>query len=517
MNLREPHQPRYIAPQRSNRWNSATPTMTLHDARPTWPLLALPLALLAGCRLGPDYQAPVQDLPDAWNAPASQAAPSPSTTWWKGFRSAELDGLMADALAGSFDIQAAIARVRQADAQLRVAGGALLPTLSGSAGANWSRGSGARIGGSGGQSQFGITRRTVETRSYNIGPSVSYQLDFWGGLRATQDAAAAGALFSRYDRQTVTMTVLGSVATAWVTALAAQDRLAVAQRNLHDAEEILKAIQARQDAGTASLLDTSQQQTLVAGIRAIVPGLRVQREQQVAALAVLVGRLPERIEVRTGTLTNLILPDVRPGLPSTLLARRPDVAAAEANLIAQNANIRAARAAFFPTISLTGSGGWESAALSNLISPQSVLLNAAASATQTIFDNGRLRGQFEQSRARYDELLADYRKTVVQAFVDVENALTAWRQFSEQERLEREAVATAQRAADIARAQVLAGTLDIVTALQTQTSLFNDLDLLAQARLARVQALVNLYQALGGGWTSGDVLPPEAPIFNGVL
>jgi outer membrane protein TolC len=193
------------------------------------------------------------------------------------------------------------------------------------------------------------------------------------------------------------------------------------------------------------------------------------------------------------------------------------VASAEAQLIQQNANIRAARAAFFPTISLTGSAGWQSEALQTLINPQSLLFNAAASATQTIFDNGKLGAQYEQTKARYDELLADYHKAVVQAFTDVETALTEWRETTEQERLEQDAVRTAQRAADISRAQVEAGTLDIVTALQTQSTLYTDQDTLAQVRLARFLALVNLYKALGGGWTAQDVVPPDTPVFNGVL
>ena len=183
----------------------------------------------------------------------------------------------------------------------------------------------------------------------------------------------------------------------------------------------------------------------------------------------------------------------------------------------QNANIRAARAAFFPTISLTGSAGLQSAALNSLLGPGSVLLNAAASASQTIFDNGTLSAQLAQARARNAELLADYRKSVVQAFTDVEDGLTQLRETTEQVRLQQQAVDSAQAAANIARAQVRAGTLDIVTALQTQTTLFNDLDALTQARLARVQALVTLYKALGGGWTQSDVIPPDTPIYNGVL
>ena len=479
---------------------------------------------LAGCQLGPDYGGQHPVLPAAYQQAAVQTpagvGPQVTAAWWQGFGSADLDGLMTDAEAGSFDIQAAVARVREADAQLRAAGGALLPEIDGAAKQTWNRFgsvSGGLAGVPGGGFAFNTRQITTESRSYSLGPSISYELDLWGAVRAARDAAAASALFSRYDRETVRLTVLTSVASAWFNALAFQDRLAVAERNLHDAAFILGAIRARQDAGTASLLDVSQQEALVAGIRAQMPGLRQQRDQQVTALAVLVGRLPEQIKAPGGTLDVLRLPDVLPGLPSTLLARRPDVAAAEANLIAQNANIRAARAALFPTVSLTGSAGWQSTALTSLISPGSVLLSAAAGATQVIFDNGRLGAQFDQNRARYDELLANYRKAVVQAFVDVENGLEGLRETTEQERLEREAVTTAQRAADIARAQVLAGTLDIVTALQTQTTLFTDLDLLAQARVARFQALVTLYKALGGGWTQGDVIAPETPIFNGVL
>lgn len=476
--------------------------------------------LLAGCRVGPQYAAPRPDIPASFRAADAALAPTTvPTEWWKGFGSADLDGLMADAATKSFDVRAAIARVAQADAQVRAAGGALLPQVSASAGATWSRSTVAGAAIANGPNGFTLTtnRAATEQRNYNLGPSASYELDFWGAVRAGQEAAAASALFSRYDRQTVTLTTLASTATTWFTALAYQDRLAVAERNLHDSEEILKAIQARLEVGTASELDVAQEEALVAGIRAAIPNLRNFRDQEVAALAVLVGRLPEAIAVPEGTLTSLSLPDVAPGLPSTLLVRRPDVASAEAQLMAQNANIRAARAAFFPTITLTGSAGWQSTALQTLLQPQSLLFNAAANAAQTIFDNGKLGAQYEQAKARYDELLADYHKAAVQAFTDVETALIQWRDTTEQEALEREAVRTAQRAADIARAQVEAGTLDIVTALQTQSTLYGDQDTLAQVRLSRFLALVTLYKALGGGWSAGDVVPPEAPIFNGVL
>jgi NodT family efflux transporter outer membrane factor (OMF) lipoprotein len=191
-----------------------------------------------------------------------------------------------------------------------------------------------------------------------------------------------------------------------------------------------------------------------------------------------------------------------PGLPSELLARRPDIAEAEAQLVAQNANIRAARAAFFPSLSLTANGGWQSLALSSLFGAGATAASLAGSVTQTIFDNGNLSGQLEQARGRYDELLADYRKAIVQAFTDVENATVALRYATEQERLQRDAVAAATQAATIARAQVAAGTVDLTTVLTAEQTQYADEDTLAQVRLARFQALVNLYKALGGGWTA---------------
>ena len=212
----------------------------------------------------------------------------------------------------------------------------------------------------------------------------------------------------------------------------------------------------------------------------------------------------------------LALPPVAPGLPSALLQRRPDVAEAEAQLVAANFDIKLARAAFFPSIQLTGSYGFANAALNTLFMPGGTVIALAAGLTQPLFDAGVLRGQLEQSKGRYDELLADYRKAVVQAFTDVENGLTAWRFATEQEALQRRAVETAQRAADIARAQMQAGTVDVTTVLQAETTLFTAQDTLYQVRLARFQALLSTLQGAGrwldraGGTDPGPVSRPAA-------
>lgn len=446
--------------------------------------LGLACATLAGCSLGPRYERPALDVPAAFRATsASAAAAWPAPDWWRGFGSPELDALIAAARAYNQDLAAAVARVREADAQLRIAGSALLPTVFATGDGSYQR------------------TRNLDARRASLEAQVSYEVDLWGRLRALRDAAAGTALANRFDQETVALTVVTSVASTYFQALAYQDRLRVAERNLRDAGQILQAYRARLEVGTASALDVSQQQAQVEGIRASIPSLQSGFQQQAIALGILTGRPPERITIRGGSLDELRIPVPAAGLPAEVLARRPDVAYAEANLLSQNGNVRAARAAFFPTVQLTGAGGWSSLAFSTLFGPGSSLVSLAGSVTQTIFDNGQLSGQLAFERARSDELVAAYRKAVLQAFTDVETELVALRYATEQEALERQATATAQRSADIARAQLQAGTSDIITSLTVQNTLYNDLDQLVQVRLTRFQALVNLYKALGGGWT----------------
>jgi NodT family efflux transporter outer membrane factor (OMF) lipoprotein len=203
------------------------------------------------------------------------------------------------------------------------------------------------------------------------------------------------------------------------------------------------------------------------------------------------------------SLVPLPVPVVEPGLPSELLERRPDVREAEAQLIAANANIKVARAAFFPSITLTASGGFESFALSNFLSPASAIYTVAAALAQPIFEGGRLHGQLDYSKARYEELLQNYRKAVISAFSNVEDALAATRRTAEQQESQQVAVAKARRAYDIAQLQYGVGSTDLLTVLNTENALFSANDLLAQIRIARMQALVSLFNALGGGWQDG--------------
>jgi len=235
--------------------------------------------------------------------------------------------------------------------------------------------------------------------------------------------------------------------------------------------------------------------------------LRQQLRQNLDALAILLGSTPELIDVTHGTLDGLSEPPVRAGLPSELLTRRPDVAEAEQQLISANADIAQARAAFFPTISLTASGGFESSSLAGLLTPANRVWSIGAGLTQPIFHGGALLGQYQYSKARYEELLADYHKAVISALANVEDSLIALQQTGDLVQRQQQAAQTAQRAYNFAQTQMHAGTINVLTLLNTETALFSARDALAQAKYAHLQALVSLYQALGGGWQQKESQP----------
>jgi len=308
----------------------------------------------------------------------------------------------------------------------------------------------------------------------------------------------------------VALTILTSVANAYFQVLASQDRIHTAERNIASATRVLEAIKQRLQAGTGTDLDVAQQEAVLGNQKAAVPPLRQTLAQNINALATLVGRPPERLHVKGGSLDAISAPRVTPGLPSELLTQRPDIRRQEAQLASATANVGNARAQFYPSIQLTGQGGYQSSALASLFQPHAAFFNMVGSATQPIFDGGRILGNFELTKARQDELLQTYRKTVVQAFADVDNALVAIRQTTEKLRLQREVLAASRRAFQLSEQQLRAGTSDIVTVLNTQLTLFQAEDALSQAQLARLLAIVSLYQALGGGWEPRMEKPVDA-------
>lgn len=455
---------------------------------------------LGGCELESGFERPTAGAPVSFEAaPSNAAAVWPARDWTRGFDSPELDTLVAEAEAANLDISAAAARIDQADAQVRInVGQFLIPTLDFTADFTRQR-SGSSSGG-----------RTTTRNVISTGLNASYEIDFWGRNRATVRAARQLALASRFDQQTVAIGVVASVANSYFLIVSLQDRIRIAEENLASAQRILNAIRARVQVGTATALDVAQQDTVVAQQRAVVPGLRQQLRQTVNAVAILLGRAPEGFNVQGGTLTRLTVPTVEPGLPSELLARRPDIGSAEASLAAADADVVFARANMFPSIVLTASGGYTSTALSSLFNPASAFYSLASGLTQPILEYYSLQGSLDQSRARYRELLDTYRKAVISAFSDVENALVAVQETAEQQRLQGLVVASARRAYEITLARLREGTVDLITVLNTEQALFQAEDSRAQAALARLQAAVALFQALGGGYSNQSVAQSAA-------
>ncbi len=438
-----------------------------------------PEPALSGIAAPPRFREAAPDEPARW----------PDPDWWRGFSSPELDALMARAAEGNFDLAVAAARVRQADAVLRITGAALLPDVSVTGGPRRQRSAtlvrGPRLPG-----------RNI----YDATLAASYEIDFWGRNRSAADAAAADLTAARFDVGTVALTTQASVANTYFGVLQAQEELRVQRGNLDAARRILGTVRDQVAAGVATGLEQAQQETFVAQGEAALPALELAVTQGTNALAVLLGDVPQELEVEGGGFERLRVPEPSPGEPADLLARRPDVLAAEASLAAANANVAAARAALLPSVVLSAQGGFQSLALGTLLQPEAVFYSIVASLAQTVFDGGALRGQVRLERGRAEELLVEYRRAIVSALADVDDALAALRRNTEQEARLADAAVVAERAYRIAEAQLRAGTINQIALLTSQQALFQTRIALVRARLSRLQSAVGLYRALGGGW-----------------
>jgi len=461
--------------------------------------LAVPL-LLTGCAVGPRFQTPRQSLPARFHAAPQDAAPLwPHKTWWHGFGSKALDRLILAAEQRNFSIRVAVAQLQAANAQAEVAGAPLLPAVNASGNAQWQRTRQGLLTAGGGASRSPL---------YGASVQASYELDFWGKNRDALRAALADAAASRFNRDTVALSTLSSVATTWFQILADRAALSIGLRNLHAARRLLRQFKAQFKAGTVDIVTVAQQSALVASERANIPILRSNLGQETLSLGLLVGQLPEDVVVPRGHIEDLNVPPLEAGLPSGLLTRRPDVAQARAQLISANARVRGAIAAFFPTISLTGSASTSSAALHTLLQPGSLLESAASSLSQPLFEGGALTGQLAVSRATYREYVVLYEEAVVRAFTDVETSLTAFHYAQIQARRAAEAVREARKALTAVKAQLQAGIIDVSVVLTAEQTLLSNENAYTQAQLAHLDDAVKLYEALGGGW---HVPTPSTP------
>jgi outer membrane protein, multidrug efflux system len=496
------------------------------------PLLVVTAALLSGCDL--EWEKPNLAIPPPENFRASTPSDGKSSTakpiprgpdFAAKFGSKELTRLVEQAVGDNLDIAAAVARIQQADAQARVNSAALWPNIAMQDIARTTRTPGTTInvgGASGGfnpastsgsssssSSSSSSTPSTLNNTGFRarqfgffqLGLTASYEIDFWGKNEDASYAARLLANASRFNRDTVEISTVAAVMNAYFQVLTAQDRLNIARNNLAIAERVNRAIQARFEVGIASVLDTAQQESVVAQQAATIPPLEQTLRQTKNQLAVLIGQVPESVDISGGSLTKLKFPQVAPGLPSEMLLRRPDVAEAEARLASQEFSVLQARAAFFPSITLTGQYGIQSALLHNLLRPEAIAWQAASNLAQPIFDGFNLQGQYELQKGRYAELGALYKKQILTALSDTENALIAVREQAAALKAQTVAANAAQKALQAAEMRLQEGTIDIITLSTTQNTMFQAQDQLAVVRLTYFQAATSLYQALGGGWS----------------
>lgn len=461
-----------------------------HSARRARHLLALACALaLAGCAHAPppvEAELPALAMPAGWSLDAPAGGQEwPDHDWWRRFGSAELTELVLEGQQSNLEIAATLTRVRQAEAQARIAGAALLPTVELEAGASRDLPLGGRRGAN--LSASGLLQ-------------VSYEIDFWGRSKAGVAAAEATLMANRYDRQTVALTVTSGIVSTYLQVLSLHDRLEVAQENVKNAEHVLSLVEAQRSAGSASSLDLARQRSAVAGQKAALPALLQQEREAQSALAILLGRSSQTFRVQSRGLGTIRLPDVAPGLPSELLSRRPDIRRAEAQLAAANANVAAARAALFPSIRLTGAAGTESGALLSLFSAPSLLAHVGAALVAPIFDAGRLQNQRELAIAQKQELVQLYRSTVIAALSEVDTVLGQIRSLDEQRQLKMAEMEQVRLAFTLSEIRYKVGAEDLMTVLDTQRALSDVQNELGILKLKRLQATVSLYKALGGGW-----------------
>ena len=464
--------------------------------RPRAPLALATLTMaLAGCAaLGPDYQRPAATLPGAYSEAGRAEAPAPvERDWWKLFKDPVLDDLMAKALGANLDLQAAVARVEEAEAAAREAGAALTPSVDLDAGAKRIRSS-------------TVTGMPVPKyrSSHTLGLSTAFELDFWGRLRRTKEAARAQALASHHARDTVQLSLAGLVANGYLALRALDAELAVSRESLASRESTLKIVGSRVEAGLASPLDLRQAEGALAAVQAQIAALRQQRAVTEHQLALLTAT-PD-LKIAAGDLRQLPLPPVPPaGLPSSLLESRPDLRQAEEELVANNARIGVAKAALYPTISLTGSLGAESKQLSDLFSGGARTWTLGLGLMQPLFDAGANEARVDQASARQKQSVAAYQKAVQTAFKEVNDALVGLRENGEAETAQEARVAAADQALKLAKDRYEAGYSGYLDVLDAQRTVNDARQAAITTRESRLAAAVDLFKALGGGWKSEPV------------
>jgi multidrug efflux system outer membrane protein len=456
--------------------------------------LFLLVALMSGCAVGPNYRRPAVNAPVAYRgltpeeSARNEAKSFADEKWWEVFQDEQLKALMRTALEQNYDVRIAAARILEAQARLGITRADQFPTITGEAAASNLRTQ---------QTKFVPAFTTSVTK---LALDFSWDLDFWGRYRRATEAARASLLGSEWARREVITQLVANLATAYFQLRALDLQLEISQRTLASRKDSLRLTQVLADGGATSMLDVRQAEQLVFTAAAQIPSLEQQIEQQENLISTLLGNNPGPI-TRGKTLTEQEHPPTVPvGLPSSLLERRPDIHQAEQQLIAANAQIGVARAAYFPQISLTATGGYQSSALSALFFGPAGAWNFGASLTQPIFEGGRLKSNVRLAESQHQEALLFYQQSIQGAFRDVSDALIAYRKTQEFRQQQEHLVESAQDATRLSHLRYSGGAASYLEVLTNDTNYFSAELVLVQAQLNELLALVQLYKGLGGGW-----------------
>ena len=449
-------------------------------------------ALLAGCTVGPNYGRPVVVAPEAYpGAPPEGAANGASfaeEAWWDVFQDAQLQALIRTALDQNFDVRLAATRVLEAQAQLGITRSDAYPGAEAQAQSSVSRNA---------QSPF---LPAYDTNLHQLGLGFQWNLDFWGKYRRATEAARAELLANGWARQAVTSSLVANVAGAYFHLRALDLQLEIAQRTLASDQDSLRLTQLLSDRGATSLLDVRQAEQLVYTAGGTIPILERQIQQEEHLISTLLGENPGDIPRGLALTAEPHLPEVPPGLPSSLLERRPDIREAEAQLMAANARIGVAKAAYFPAISLTGAGGFSSEALTRLFSGPAGAWSFLGSVTEPLYAGGSLRNRVRLSEAQQQEAALTYQQTIQQAFRDVSDALVAYSKDQEARQQQELLTRSAEDLTRLSNLRYQGGAASYFEVLDSNTRYFSAELTLAQAQLNELQDYVELYRALGGGW-----------------
>jgi outer membrane protein, multidrug efflux system len=454
-------------------------------------------ALLTGCMtVGPDYKRPAVEVPEQWPGSAA-ATDTVSATWWQAYNDPVLNQMVDDALVNNLDLRQAVARVAEARAALGITRADQYPGVTAQAGASRNRASENSI--------LAFPGVDPEYSSYSASLNVGYEIDFWGKYRRATEAARAELLGSQFNREAVRLTLITDVARSYFALRALDAQVEVTRRTISSRLASTALQRKRFEAGLSSEFDLRQSEAEASQAQALLPTIESQLERQETALAVLLGRSPRDIvgkPVDRGTAIEAIVapPPVPSGLPSDLLERRPDLRAAEQVLVAANARIGQAKAAYYPSISLTGVLGVESTSLGDLFRSSSRYWTLGASAAQTVFDAGRTGAQVEGAQAREQQMLAQYQSSIQRAFKDTLDALVVQRKAREAleaETARRDALKTVLELAQLRYDNGISSLLDVL--ISERALLDAELNRV-EAQRAQLSATADLFKALGGGW-----------------